>query len=531
MSDNLLWMQNPALATALRRRQEGAALMQAGMDTSPIRSPWQGLARVAQGLLGGYEARKGDEAISSAQQARQAMLAKLLSEGEPSAPAPMPSAVPQPVTQAPLAPPQYAPLIEKASQETGVPVPILTALYAQESGFRPDARNPQSTAAGMGQILASTAANPGYGMPPLADADRLDPAKAIPWSAQYLAARAKAMGVTDWTNPQQAATALRAYGENTPEYAQAVLGRAGMGGAPAPQAVPQPDPMAYVRSLEAKAQAAAAMGETGLASIMMQRAQLAQRAALARQPQPKNPIQVRGPDGKLVWMMPDQAVGMEAPDTRPQTTINMPKGQAMGQIPPGHMVIEDPASPGGFRMIPIAGGPADVKQAEAQAKKDKADESTMRTGNIVVEDIGRIGKLIDDAVLPATGLGASTLSGMPGTAAHDVARLLDGIKANIAFDKLQEMRASSPTGGALGSVSDKENALLQSVYGSLEQSQSPEQFKKNLQRLKTVYMDIIHGAGKWKEVAPGQSMETPTAAPAAPSKPLRFDRNGDPIRD
>ena len=65
MSDNLLWMQNPELANALRKRQEGAALMRQGMDGSPIRSPWEGVNRFAQALLGGYESRKGDEEISS----------------------------------------------------------------------------------------------------------------------------------------------------------------------------------------------------------------------------------------------------------------------------------------------------------------------------------------------------------------------------------------------------------------------------------------------------------------------------------
>ena len=46
-SDNLLWMQNPELAQALRRRQMGEMLLKEGTDSSPIKSPWQGVNRLA----------------------------------------------------------------------------------------------------------------------------------------------------------------------------------------------------------------------------------------------------------------------------------------------------------------------------------------------------------------------------------------------------------------------------------------------------------------------------------------------------
>jgi hypothetical protein len=120
----------------------------------------------------------------------------------------------------------------------------------------------------------------------------------------------------------------------------------------------------------------------------------------------------------------------------------------------------------------------------------------------VTQDIGRIFKLMDDANLPTAGMGATWLSSIPGTAASDIKSLVEGIGANIAFDRLQQMRESSPTGAALGAVSDTENRMLMSAYGSLSQSQSPAQFRENLNRLNTIYMDIIHGKGKWQEMRP-----------------------------
>lgn len=63
----------------IRRRQAYAeALMKSGGDGSPIRSPWQGLNRLAQGLLGGYlsgsEERKGQEGQRALNQQMAALL-------------------------------------------------------------------------------------------------------------------------------------------------------------------------------------------------------------------------------------------------------------------------------------------------------------------------------------------------------------------------------------------------------------------------------------------------------------------------
>lgn len=96
--------------------------------------------------------------------------------------------------------------------------------------------------------------------------------------------------------------------------------------------------------------------------------------------------------------------------------------------------------------------------------------------------------------LPATGL-FSFLSFAPGTDAKALANRLRTIQANISFDKLQAMREASPTGGALGQVSTFELQNLMAVFGSLEQSQTPEDLEYNLLRLQQVYNDIIHGQG------------------------------------
>jgi hypothetical protein len=85
-----------------------------------------------------------------------------------------------------------------------------------------------------------------------------------------------------------------------------------------------------------------------------------------------------------------------------------------------------------------------------------------------------------------TGLAGRALSMLPGTDATDLQNLLTTVKANLGFDKLQDMRANSPTGGALGAVAIQELQALQAAMQSVEQSQSAPQLRENLGKLKAL---------------------------------------------
>jgi hypothetical protein len=115
--------------------------------------------------------------------------------------------------------------------------------------------------------------------------------------------------------------------------------------------------------------------------------------------------------------------------------------------------------------------------------------------NIVIQDIDRALDNITKNPISTTGLIGKGLSYIGGTKSADLDSLLTTIKSNAGFDKLQAMRNASPTGGALGNVSNEENKLLAAAIGALEQSQSPQQLQDNLRRVKNIYSDIIHGHG------------------------------------
>lgn len=61
---------------------------------------------------------------------------------------------------------------------------------------------------------------------------------------------------------------------------------------------------------------------------------------------------------------------------------------------------------------------------------------------------------------------------------------LNTLKASVAFNELTAMREASKTGGALGNVSNIELGLLESALGGLNMSQSPENFKEQLNKVK-----------------------------------------------
>lgn len=99
---------------------------------------------------------------------------------------------------------------------------------------------------------------------------------------------------------------------------------------------------------------------------------------------------------------------------------------------------------------------------------------------------GTIDRAIGKSSAWTTGLIGSQLAKVPGTAAHDLSNTLLEIQANLGFDTLQQMRDNSPTGGALGNVTERELALLQSTWASVQQSQSREQLVFNLNRIKQI---------------------------------------------
>lgn len=182
--------------------------------------------------------------------------------------------------------------------------------------------------------------------------------------------------------------------------------------------------------------------------------------------------------------------------TEPSATVTQPA------FAPGAQPSSQYQAPPG--MLPSQAKAYREEMAKQAAKRAVGEQERkageQRTADVVTQDIDRAINTIEANPNTATGLMGSVYGKVsPGSPAGTLAGLLTTIKANTSFDKLQQMRQASPTGGSLGQVSDKENNLLQAAIGDLEQSRNPEELKYNLDRVRRTYQEIIHGPGKGGE--------------------------------
>jgi hypothetical protein len=516
-----------------RRRLNIADLLMKNADAAPIQSPWQGAAKMASAGISGFLLGREEKRDREASEARNAYGSKLSEElgsfgggggGSPvtAALAGKPFSVPE--GRGAAAPAELGPLFDEASKATGIPAPILMAKARQESNFNPGAIGGAGEI-GVTQILPSTARDPGFGMQGVDPSALRDPKTNIMFGAQYLAARARAAGVKDWNDPQQVAKALTAYnGGGDPNYAQNVMrytpnGMFKVGGSSGDTTLAGGDTLQGRGMPDANRLMQIATDRNAPPEIR-ERAKL----MLQSMPKPRDPLdeeikreqlrKMRDPQEQKQRELAIQKAERElqGEGATPLTDAErqqygIPKGQAAyktrdggikfgpagttvkseGAIPPGHRAIRD--VDGNIMSVePIPGS----KEAKAAINKDRQQKTY---ANIVVGAIDDIDTKLATAKIPPTGFFGGVSSKIPGTASHDIANLVDTIKANISFERLNEMKAASPTGGALGAVSDQENKLLQRSLASLEQSQSPEQFRKNLDTVKNLYLDIVHGPG------------------------------------
>lgn len=351
-----------------RKRKMAEAMLANGMDASPIASPWQGAARMAQALVGGLGSRRADSAEAAGQQSAKDAMIKALTGGGKSD------------------------LIDAAS-------------------------NPFMSNAGMSMV-----------------GNQWEKMNAPPPNPELKAMDNGQFYQYDPRDPQGSGQAFTPDGYNAPPGTRLITG-----------------------------EEATKMG------------------------------------------LPPGAYNMDAGGKISQiggndTNVNInnadPNQPMMGTIPPGYAAVRDPQSPSGFRLEMIGGGPA-ANEAALLQEKDAATKATAaEAGDIVTTDISRALDKMHNSTLPTSGFIGSLTKDIPGFDSHDVSKLLETISGNVGFDRLQQMRNNSPTGGALGAINKTEMDLLQAVKGNLAQSQSTQQLEYNLKRLNNIYLDIIHGPGK-----------------------------------
>ena len=104
---------------------------------------------------------------------------------------------------------------------------------------------------------------------------------------------------------------------------------------------------------------------------------------------------------------------------------------------------------------------------------------------------------LDDIGISTTGLLGSVNRKIAGTTAFALARKIDTLQANLSFDRIAEMRKNSPTGGALGQVSERELSLLGASVVALDQANNEDEVRR-------AFTKVLFHYNNWKAVITGQ---------------------------
>jgi hypothetical protein len=156
------------------------------------------------------------------------------------------------------------------------------------------------------------------------------------------------------------------------------------------------------------------------------------------------------------------------------------------------------------------------KAAERTDKKDAAKQAALSHAGKVLGDVSAAATLVSG---PTTGLVGKGASFIPGTDAYNLNQRLLTIKANLGFDRLQQMRDASPTGGALGQVAVQELQALQATIGSLELGQDKKELTNNLNKIEHHYSNWIRTTRGEQPISFEEFQKSKQPAPVAPQAP------------
>lgn len=154
------------------------------------------------------------------------------------------------------------------------------------------------------------------------------------------------------------------------------------------------------------------------------------------------------------------------------------------------------------------------KQALVDLKAYDLAKTAKEKVQAATDNADRVVSTVEQA-LPLVGYNTAGAAGslnIPGTEGRDLETALLTIKANLGFDRLQQMRDASKTGGALGQVAVKELEALQGTVASLDRGQSPDKLRENLKDIKYYYerwRKAVNGEDPGPAVRDRATKETP----------------------
>jgi hypothetical protein len=155
----------------------------------------------------------------------------------------------------------------------------------------------------------------------------------------------------------------------------------------------------------------------------------------------------------------------------------------MGAIPAGYRLNKETneleAIPGGPTTVPLA--PKELQAREAKFPQATTALKTFdSTSDNLIKDLERLKN--HPGLSNITGVIAGRTPSLT-VQGREAQALYDKIIARGGFQELQSLRQSSPTGGALGNVSNQEGQSLRQAFGALDRTQDASSIRNEITRL------------------------------------------------
>jgi len=189
-------------------------------------------------------------------------------------------------------------------------------------------------------------------------------------------------------------------------------------------------------------------------------------------------------------MDPEQAMAA----VKSGTTINT--GDALKVLGDGRVLVADPKAQDGYRVITPPGSKAATEAAQSEAKEESRESSGSIMGQNVLQTAARVRELIGPF---SVGYG-SLLKTLPESDARELQKEVDALGAIASSENLNLMRQESPTGGALGNVSDRDIQLLKDKSGAIDPGSKPEVFRDQVDEYELFLLQTIHGEKAGRQI-------------------------------
>lgn len=152
--------------------------------------------------------------------------------------------------------------------------------------------------------------------------------------------------------------------------------------------------------------------------------------------------------------------------------------------------VIDPAT-GLPRAAPVPGSPAAL-DIERAGKKDDVAEGRQVIASDTITNAAAIARGLA-AKGGSTGLVGQVLGNLSETDAAELRRQVNTLRSVASIENLTAMRQASPTGAALGSLTERENAMLAEASGAIDPNSKAEDFQRQLDNYERTLLRIVHG--------------------------------------